>query len=273
MSKSGIFLIPNSHLKMKIRINADDFGISPGVNAAVEEMFHAGKLHSASLICGCGYLENAIAIAKRNPQLKIGLHFNLSVGYSLIGQIRKISLLTDSNHRFKNGFLQLFLLSILQRKKFLTQVENALEIQLNAIEKEGIVLNHIDSHRHIHYIPGIFNLVLNAAKKRKITVRIINEKFTFSKAALLNAGFVKWLILRGFGLINGARKLHCKTYFFSILNTCKITPELIDKIEIPQNFEEIEIMIHPGNPGMDEELSRLEERKHLLSQNRVIEKL
>lgn len=61
---------------MNLRINADDFDISPGVNSAIEKMFKAGRLHAASMICGCGYFDEAVAIAKRNPGLEVGLHFN-----------------------------------------------------------------------------------------------------------------------------------------------------------------------------------------------------
>jgi predicted glycoside hydrolase/deacetylase ChbG (UPF0249 family) len=79
---------------MKIRINADDFGLSLGVNGTIEEMFQKQQLHSASLIFGCGYFDEALAIAKKNPNLKVGLHFNLSVGKSAFKH-SKPSLLVD----------------------------------------------------------------------------------------------------------------------------------------------------------------------------------
>ena len=64
-----------------------------------------------------------------------------------------------------------------------------------------------------------------------------------------------------------------KRYFFSILYTCEITKELIDKIKVPKKFRdaEVEVMIHPGDPKMDEKIAELEEREHLLSAARASE--
>ena len=85
---------------MLLRINADDFGLSPGVNSAILQMFLQQKLHSASLICGCQYFTSAVQIAKQNPNLQVGLHFNLTTGIaSFLHQPN--SLLVDKNNRFK----------------------------------------------------------------------------------------------------------------------------------------------------------------------------
>lgn len=261
---------------MKFRINADDFGISPGVNSAVEEMFKKQKLHSASLIYGCGYFDEALVIAKRNPDLKIGLHFNLTSGKSAFNH-QKPALLTDKNGNFKNGFLKLLLRSVFKKKALQKEVKQELEAQISAIENAGIKLSHIDGHRHVHFIFGIFPLVVEAAKIHQIQqVRVINESLisTFSinypKSFLWDGGIVKWLILRALGVFNGSKKIP-QNYFFSILYTCSISGDLISKIKVPRNFNEVEIMIHPGNPKMDETVQNLEERQHLLSQNRYKE--
>ena len=261
---------------MKIRINADDFGISPGVNSAIAEMFKKQKLHSASVIYGCGYFAEALAIAKRNPDLKIGLHFNICSGKSAFRH-QDNSLLTDKNGNFKNGFLKLLLLVIFRRKKLLQEIKCEIEAQIAAISSAGIKLNHIDSHRHVHFIPGIFAVIFAAANYHKIPqVRVINEKLfasffiNYPKKFLWNGGIIKWFILRTLGFFNGSRKIP-QSYFFSILYTCAISRELVGKIKVPKNFSEVEIMIHPGNPGLDRELKNLEERRHLLSPNRLKE--
>jgi chitin disaccharide deacetylase len=263
---------------MKIRINADDFGISPGVNLAIEEMFRQKKLHSASLIYGCGYFEKAIEIAKQNPNLKVGLHFNLSSGKSAFSHQNQ-SLLVDKEGNFKNGFLKLLLLSFFQKEKLQQEIKQELEAQIEAIKSCKIKLNHIDSHRHIHFIPAIFPLVVAAAQKHQVQqVRVINEslfatwQIDYPKNFLWNGGLVKWLILRSLGLFNGSKKIP-QSYFFSILHTCKISRNLIDKIKVPKNFDEVEIMIHPGNPQIDISLENLQERAHLISGERLVERL
>ncbi len=263
---------------MKIRVNADDFGISRGVNSAVAEMFKKQKLHSASLIYGCGYFDEALEIAKKNPDLKIGLHFNLSSGKSAFKHAQP-SLLTDKNYNFRNGFLCLLFLSIFKKKQLATEVKNELAAQIAAITKAEIKLNHIDSHHHVHFIPQIFQLVVKAAKNHQIQqIRVINESLQATwlinhpKSFLWNGGILKWLVLRFLGLLNGAKKLS-QSYFFSILYTCQISNDLIAKIKVPKNFSQLEIMIHPGNPKIDKRSKSFVEEKHLLSQNRFLERL
>jgi predicted glycoside hydrolase/deacetylase ChbG (UPF0249 family) len=240
---------------MKFRINADDFGISPGVNSAIEKMFRLGRLNSASLICGCGYFDEAIAIAKRNPDLEIGLHFNI----------------TNGSSRIANGFLSLLLMAIFQRKSLIQKVEKELRAQISLIEQNGIKLSHIDSHRHVHMIFGIFGIVKKVAAEKKISrVRIINESLTSTcliahpKKFLWNGNLIKWFVLTALRIINCAQS---NRYFFSILYTCEISEELIKKINIPKKFSdsEIEIMIHPGDPEIDQKIEFLEEKNHLIS--------
>jgi hypothetical protein len=261
---------------MNIRINADDFGISPGVNFAIEKCFLEKKLHSASVIYGCGYLAPALEIAKRNPDLKIGLHFNLSSGVAAFKHAQP-ALLVDENNKFKNGFLKILLLSIFKKQQLQNEVEKELIAQCALIEKVGISLNHFDSHRHIHSIPAVFSVVLKIAREKKITkIRIINEEFfrslkiSESKNFLLSGGIIKWLVLRSLWLCNDISNLKPE-YFFSIINTCAISEKLISKIKVPKNFTELEIMLHPGNPEIDRDIENLEEKNHLLSENRIIE--
>lgn len=240
---------------MKFRINADDFGISPGVNSAIEKMFRSGRLNSASLICGCGYFDEAVAIAKRNPGLEIGLHFNI----------------TNGSSRIKNGFLSLLIAAILQPKSLAKKVEKELRSQISLLEQNGIKPSHIDSHRHVHMIFRIFGIVKKVAKEQGINrVRIINESLISTclidhpKKFLWNGNLIKWFVLTTLKIINRATS---DRYFFSILHTCEINEELIKKIKVPKKFSnaEIEVMIHPGDPEIDQKIAILEEKNHLIS--------
>lgn len=263
---------------MKVRVNSDDFGISPGVNFAVETMFQNKQLDSASLICGSVFFDQAVEIAKRNPGLKIGLHFNLTSGASVLGY-QKLPLLTNQNGNFKNGFLKIVLLSLFRHSKLHSEAKQELDAQIDLIKKLGIKLSHIDSHRHIHYIPPIFSLVAKAAQVHGIdNIRIINESI-FSENQIKNlpfknllwGGLIKWAVLRLLGIVNGAKNIQTKCYFFSIINSCNISQNLIEKIKLPNRFDELEIMIHPGNPDIDKQEKNLLEKNHLLSRGRITE--
>lgn len=254
---------------MKVRINADDFGISPGVNDAIIEMYRKKKLHSASLILGCKYADQAISLAKHTTGLKIGLHFNLTTGEA---QSAGSSTLVDKHGRFKYGFISLLLLSLFKRDALIKAVTRELEAQLSVLKNTGIVVHHIDSHRHVHIIPAISQVVMKVAKKYRIkTIRSINEDFfctwgmSYKKSFLFDGGIIKFLVLKLLSLFNEVPK-HSE-YFFSILYSCTISRELISKIRMPKQYNTVEIMIHPGNPEKDDELL-LEEKIHLISKKR-----
>ena len=254
---------------MKIRINADDFGISPGVNDAIIAMYRDKKLHSASLILGCGYDNEAIKLSKLNPNLKVGLHLNLTSGKATSS---KSSFLVDCNQRFKYGFVSLLLLSLFRRAQFVKAVRSEIEAQIVALEKAGITISHLDGHRHIHVIPAVFEVVTELASKYLIdNVRVINEDFfttwkiRHQKSFLFDGGIIKFLVLKFLSLFN--KTSNCSEYFFSVLYSCTISKSLISKIKVPQQYDALEIMIHPGDPEKDSGLL-LEEKKHLVSNKR-----
>jgi predicted glycoside hydrolase/deacetylase ChbG (UPF0249 family) len=282
--------MPNKNLiadlpKSSVIINADDFGISGGVNFAIKNMIEKKKLNSVSIMLGyhyftCHFLD-ATEISNNNPQINTGLHFNLTTGYSMANP-KQLKLLAKWDGKFKNNFVGILKLAIFKRKKLLKQVEIELEKQLEILKKYLTVpISHIDSHHHIHYIPGIFNIVAKIAKKHHIPrIRIINESFINSYMMNDSKHFFakndclkKWLLLSFFGLINGAKKIRNKTYFFSILNSCSISRQLIDKLKIPKKYQQLEIMIHPGDPKIDEDYYMQEEIKHLSSTMRYQEQL
>jgi predicted glycoside hydrolase/deacetylase ChbG (UPF0249 family) len=262
---------------MQLRINADDFGLSPGVNFAVLQMFLQKKLHSASLICGCQYFDSAVKIAQENPNLNIGLHFNLTTGFAS-AKHQPNSLLVNHNNRFKNGFLKLLLLSIFKKKQLQKEVLLELQAQIDLCNYHKIKLTHLDSHRHIHCIPAIFSLVQKKVLEHKINyLRIINEnifhtiKLNYQKSFLFDGAIIKWFILCFLNFFNNTQKFG-QVYFFSILYTGKISQQLITKFLKTTKHQNIEIMIHPSNPKIDRNLM-LEEKNHLLNNNRYLENL
>jgi predicted glycoside hydrolase/deacetylase ChbG (UPF0249 family) len=58
-------------------VNADDFGLSPGVNAGVVQAHQQGVLTSASLMVRSAAAPEAVAYAAGYPGLSLGLHVDL----------------------------------------------------------------------------------------------------------------------------------------------------------------------------------------------------
>lgn len=239
-------------------INADDYGISLGVNAGIQKAAFEGILNSTSVMINQEYPEKDLAKLIQKPDFKIGLHINLTNGKALSDK-NQIPLLVDEQGQFKHGFLNLFLLGFIHPKELKKQSRIEIESQIQALQKLGVKIAHLDSHRHIHMIPSIFGAVLDLQKKYQIPrVRIINEnpirtmKSTKGIEYLKDGGLIKWGVLFGCFILNKILYgVQTKAYFYSILNTCKITADKVKAIQVSKDYDTIEIMIHPSIPEID----------------------
>ncbi len=257
----------------EIIINADDFGISLGVNNAIVKMHREGNLNSASLMVCAKYSIEAAESAKKLPDLKVGLHFNLTTGRSVLHHI-SLPLLTDENGIFKNGFLKLLMLSVFKRNAFLREVDAELKAQISYIKALGINPSHLDGHRHIHYIFGVFGLVQKVAKDEKINrVRVINESLinTLKLGAIPPlSGLIKLFVLKFLGFFNGASKVKAP-YFFSIIHSCKLSTKLTKNFKLKEGYDAVEFMVHPSIIDFDKSEALEYEKSHLTSKFRSIE--
>lgn len=238
----------------RIIFNADDFGISKGVNQAIVEAHKNGILNSASLMVNQKYAAEAVAEAQKMPNLSLGLHANLTNEFPA-APAEKIPLLVDENGRFKNGFVKLAWLALVKGKALREQVRIELEAQIKKALDMGVKLSHIDSHRHVHMIPAIFDVFLELKEKYQIKrIRVINEcgllsaKHNKGLSYLFDGGVIKYYLLRFFALLNGYAS---DTYFYTMLYTCKLSANRFADVPVPEGYQAVEIMIHPGRPDID----------------------
>lgn len=236
-------------MKNKIIFNADDFGATLGINEAIYKAYQNGILNAASLMVNQKYALDAAELSKKMEGLDLGLHLTLTNGASISGH-EKLPLLTDEKGAFKNGFLKLCLLALLKPKALKNEVRVEAEAQILKAKEAGIKLAHIDSHRHVHMIPLIFNVLLELKEKYGIErVRVINEsalmtiKTNKSLAYLFDGGLIKYCLLKFFYFLNGYKS---DTYFYTMLYTCKLSKEHFQKVFVPRGFERVEVMIHPS---------------------------
>ena len=102
---------------LDVIFNADDFGISQGVNDAIFKAHTEGILNSTSLMINQDFAADAVQKAKQMPDLKIGLHINLT-NQKPASNPDEIPLLVDKDGNFKNGFVNLFILSFFETSLF-----------------------------------------------------------------------------------------------------------------------------------------------------------
>jgi chitin disaccharide deacetylase len=147
-------------------INADDLGFAPGVNRGIFEAHAAGTVSSASMMVTTPAFAEAAERAQRDaPQLGIGLHLNLIAGAPL----SSVPSLTDpATGRFYP--LDSLVRHSLAGQIDATEVRRECEAQLAALVAAGITPSHIDSHRHVHAMPGILPVVAAVAHEAGIPV-------------------------------------------------------------------------------------------------------
>ena len=241
-------------MELKKIFNADDFGISKGVNAAIVQAHNEGVLNSTSLMINQKYADEAVKLAEKMPDLEVGLHINLT-NETPAADSKDIPLLVDTKGKLKNGFVNLLILSFLYPKKLAEQVEIEVRAQINKYLKTGLKLEHLDSHRHVHMIPVIFKVVRKLQQEYGVSrIRVMNENVlntvcqNKSKRYLFDGGAIKYTLLRFLCWLNGYKS---EVYFYTILFTCKISAEQFENVKIPRGYKAVEIMIHPGRPDID----------------------
>ncbi|MBR2922189.1 MAG: ChbG/HpnK family deacetylase [Alphaproteobacteria bacterium] len=244
----------------KLIFNADDFGISQGVNEAIFRAHTEGVLNSTSIMITLKYVPQALELAKQMPNLNIGLHANLTNENSVLNK-EEIPLLVNENGKFKHGFVNLAVLSVLHPKELKNQAKKEIKAQIEKACSCGIKLTHLDSHRHIHMIPAIFKACMELCEEYNIPrLRFVNEnpfttiKQTKSKDWITDGGLIKNLVLISCAVVNKILfGFKSDTYFYSIINTCKITRDKLKSYKVPNAYNVVEIGIHPGLPEIDKQ--------------------
>lgn len=162
----------------RLIVNADDFGLTSGVNRAILELHKSGVLTSASLMARAGATEEAIDIARSTPTFGIGCHVVLVNGAPILSARDQISHLADATRDTLRPSLSSFLSGLYlesRRKEFRQQIEAETRAQIEFLQSKGVHLTHIDTHKHTHMFPSVLRPVLRAA--RACGIRAIRNPF------------------------------------------------------------------------------------------------
>ena len=144
----------------RLIVNADDFGLTSGVNRAITEGNRSGIVTSATLMANAKAAESAIDLAKAQPSLKTGCHVVLIDGVPLTANLPS---LTNGSSHFRTSLKQ-FAFAAIRGQISAEEIQQEAEAQIRKIQSRGIVLTHLDSHKHTHMFPHVLRPVLRAAK-------------------------------------------------------------------------------------------------------------
>ncbi len=167
----------------RLIVNADDFGLTEGVNRGITEGHERGIVTSATLMaCGRGF-EEAATIAKTLPRLSVGCHVVLVDGQPMAIASDIQSLLMANSSHFPDKLMS-FAKRAASGRLDEGQIEIEISAQIGKLQAAGVPVSHLDSHKHTHMFPVVLRGLLRAAKLRGIrAVRNPFEPLVFAKLA------------------------------------------------------------------------------------------
>lgn len=167
----------NRNSKPRVIINADDFGITKGVNKAIFELVDAGILTSTSVMSNMPDYKDIVNL---KGKIGIGVHFNFTVG-TPITESNRIPTLVDEKGNFFD--LSQLLRKVKQGNVSRQEVEIELDAQVKRLIDIEIQPDHMSSHESLLKYPFFSGMIKKLAKKYGImAVRTYSpRKFDYSR--------------------------------------------------------------------------------------------
>lgn len=153
-------------LLKRVIFNADDFGRHIRINEAVERGAKEGVLRSATLMAGGTAFADAARRVRYLKNFGLGIHFTLVDGVPIL-PAAEISSLVDENGLFLPNY-GAFFKHYAKGGVRLLEVQSELSAQLAKFAAAALPLDHVDSHQHMHVLPGIAAIVIKLCRQAKI---------------------------------------------------------------------------------------------------------
>ena len=260
----------------RLIINADDFGLSEGINRGIMEAVAAGVVRSTSIMVNMPAFTDAVrrAAAARN-ELGVGLHFTLTAGRPLT---RAPSLVVPETGEFLS--LPGLINRALSRRVEPREVANECSAQVARAREAGLDLTHLDAHHHVHVLPGIRDAVRRVVHADRIPA-IRRPRERLFGIPVSRRRLAERLLMRT--LATGMRPDHwhvCMTSHFvgsALLGASDFEARLVKVLDwLPKGTTEL--MVHPGYvpaplPGADPYTTQREIELRALTSKRVRERL
>lgn len=246
----------------KLIVNADDFGLHKAINDGIIRGHKEGFITSASLMCCGAAFADAVQQAQMAPQLGVGLHLTLVGGGKSLLSARQLQTLVDNNGCLPNDYIEFSKRWYAGRIKK-TDVAAELKAQIECGLNCGLNITHVDSHQHIHVLPGIIDIVLQLCTEFGIKkIRMPQEGWLWRGGFESSVG--RFIGREGLSFCSSLAKKKAQKaniiypqHFFGMLAGGNLNEFLVGEIikNLPEGVSEI--MTHPGMDGQALEKSFL----------------
>lgn len=237
-------------------VNADDFGLSPGVNRGIVEALGAGVLSSTTMLVNLEGFADAARLAREHGAMPVGIHLSLLWGRP-VAPAADVPTLVDGTGSFPSSVGALAARYLLRRLS-LDEVRRELRHQLRRFLDAGLTPTHADTHKHVHCLPGILDAVLDVAREFDIArIRLPVEATlplgpaphsTAPRPPLVGAAKRRLigLLCRGARPRIAAAGLRTTDHFVGIEHQACLNSDLLQRILSNLRDGVTEIMCHPG---------------------------
>jgi hopanoid biosynthesis associated protein HpnK len=235
----------------QVILNADDFGLTRGVNEGIIRAHREGILTSATLMANGPAFDDAIERAKANPQLGIGCHLVLSGGVAVAPR-EKIPSLAGPN-----GALPESLAALVVRVTSGSLRTGDIETEIRRVQAAGVCVSHLDTHKHTHTHPRVMGVVARVARACGISrirnpVEDLRDSWKTTRSdglgrfldlaaacAVRSVGFQFRALSRKYGLLS-------PDHFLGLAATGRLNRIALACLMEAVSEGSTEIMLHPG---------------------------
>lgn len=243
-------------------VNADDFGLTVGVNDGIFDAHDLGILTSTSLFANAPATGDAIARSRLRPSLGVGAHLALVDGAPTLPP-DDVPTLVAGDGRFHRSWKP-FIAACLRRRVSMDDVERELTAQIARLQRAGVSLTHLDAHKHVHAYPPIFAIVARLAVRFGVpVVRVPYERWPRAAAVRRRARTQTWLNAAMWPWAAANRRVAAALGLRTPAFVGRIRTGLLDRQSLAAMLRALgpgvtELMVHPGY--VDEALKRASTR-------------
>jgi predicted glycoside hydrolase/deacetylase ChbG (UPF0249 family) len=145
----------------RLIINADDFGLTEGVNRAILELNAADVLPSATLMATGPAFRDAVHAAFQQTSLGVGCHVVLVDGQAALHPAELSTLAPDGRLR---SSLTTFMVDLFGGRIASQEIEQEAIAQIRHVQSAGMTVTHVDTHKHTHMFPRVLGPLIRAAR-------------------------------------------------------------------------------------------------------------
>jgi chitin disaccharide deacetylase len=236
----------------RLVVNADDFGRSASINAAVIRAHREGILTTTSLMVNEPACAEAVALARENPRLGVGLHLTLLCGHSALPPDR-IPGLVDAKQEFTSNPAWAGAQYFFQRS-LREQLRQEIHAQFQKFRATGLPLDHLNGHLHLHLHPTVFRLLMENGGQLGIErVRLTFDPFRLNLRLAsghllyraLHVVIFHWLSARARPVLRERGMRHTSAVF-GLLQNARVDEEYVNRLLENLPAGDSELYSHPS---------------------------